>query len=363
MTTIKRRCQCLIAIPALFVASILSSLLLPRATCIDLHGDFGLAARPATPITEAVGKRHRWSDPVASRDALFDRHSSLHVTRGLYVLRYEQGGASHDHPVAMVKPAAGSEGVVQVISAPGGVEGWLDRPGAAVLVRAEDIGKIQIGVKRSGSNGSLEAAFRLESISMRLEDKPNPISTNARETGPSQFSPISIASSANGSEGTLFLAHVSRRGDVSVRANEWAGGPEAPGRIEGLAILGSGKQGLRTEVQVLPGPKDATWSDWVGAGVFAGTRGRHQPLVGVRLRLTGDQAHHSFIHAEALFLASAIMIRRGKEVECVSQSGRDPLVGFRFEICPERRASVRPAMSPVEPDGYPRVRIFRANAG
>ena len=300
---------------------------------------------------------------MASREALFDRHSSLHVTRGLYVLRYEGGGGSHNYPVAMVKPAVGSEGIVQVISAPGVVEGWLERPGAAVLVRAEDNGKIQIGVKRNGSNGSLEAAFRLESVSIPSEDNRNPISTSARENSPGQLSQTSIARSANGSEGALFLAHVSRRGDVSVSANEWAGGPDAPGRIEGLAVLGSGKNGLRTEVQVLPGSKGATWSDWIGAGVFAGTRGQHQPLVGVRLRLTGDQAHLFIIHAEALFLASAIMIRRGREVECVSQSGRDPLVGFRFEICPERRASVRPAMCQVEPDGHPRVRIFRANAG
>jgi hypothetical protein len=300
---------------------------------------------------------------VASREALFDRHSSLHLTRGLYVLRYEGGGASHDYPVAMVKPAPGSEGIIQVIPAPGAVEGWLERPGAAALIRAEDNGKIQIGVKRNGSNGSLEAAFRLESVSMLSEDNCNPISTSARENSPTQSSQVSLTSSANDSEGALFLAHVSRRGDVPVRANEWAGGPDAPGRIEGLAILGLGKHGLGAELQVLPGSKDATWSDWIGAGVFAGTRGRHQPLVGLRLRLTDDHAHHFIIHAEALFLASAIMIRRGREVEFVSQSGRDPLVGFRFEICPERRATVRPAMSLVEPDLRPRVRIFRANAG
>jgi len=300
---------------------------------------------------------------VTNREALFDRDSSLSITRGLYVLRYESGGASHNHPVATVKPAAGFEGIIQVISGPGGVEGSLDRPGAAVLVRAEDTGKIQIGINRVGPNGSLHAAFRLESVTTRSEDNLSPIGASARENSPSQFSQASIAGSASSSEETLFLAHVSRRGDVSVRANEWAGGPDAPGRIEGLAILGSDKHGLRTEVQVLPGSKDAQWSDCFGPGVFAGTRGQHQPLVGVRLRLMGDQAHPFIIHAQALFLGSAIMVRRGREVECVSQSGRDPLVGLRFEICPERRASVRHGLSPIEQDWRPRVRIFRANAG
>ncbi len=300
---------------------------------------------------------------MTSRDALFDRDSLLLVARGLHVLRYHSGGAGPDHPVALVKPAAGFEGIIQVISAPGDVEGLLERPGAAVLVRAEDNGKIQIGVKRSGSNGSLDAAFRLESVGVLSDDNREPIGASALANAPRPLSQLAIAPRASGPEGALFLAHVSRRGDVSVRANEWAGGPDAPGRIEGLAILGLGREGLRAEIQVLSGSRPATWSEWAGEGVFAGTRGRHQPLLGVRLRLTGDQAHACIVYAEAVFLGSAIMSKRGREVECVSQTGRDPLVGFRFEICPERRASVRPAMSSFGHDEHPRVRIFRANAG
>ncbi len=300
---------------------------------------------------------------MAGREALFDKDSSLLVARGLYVLRYESGGTSHDHPVALVKPAAGFEKIIQVMSAPGDVEGWLERPGAAVLVRAEETGKIQIGVRRRGANGSLEAVFRLESVSVLPDDERDPAGASPTPKNSTPITPIGLSLSAQGSQGVLFLAHVSRRGDVPVRANEWAGGPDTPGRIEGLAILGLGRDGVQPEVQVLAGSSSATWSAWAGEGVFAGTRGRNQPLVGVRLRLTGDQAHHVVLHAEALFLGSAIMSKRGREVECVSESGRDPLVGLRLEICPERRASVRPAWATVGQDDHPRVRIFRANAG
>ncbi len=299
---------------------------------------------------------------MAGREALFDKDSSLVVARGLYVLRYESGGANHDHPVALARPAPGFEQVIQVMSAPGGVDGRLERPGAAVLVRAEDTGKIQIGVRRSGANGSLEAVFRLESVSVLPDDERDRTGASPTKNSTS-ITPIGCSSSAKGSQGVLFLAHVSRRGDVSVRANEWAGGPDTPGRIEGLAILGLGRDGVQPEVQVLAGSSSATWSAWTGEGVFAGTRGRNQPLVGVRLRLTGDQAQHVILHAEALFLGSAIMSKRGREVECVSESGRDPLVGLRLEICPERRASVRPAWAMDGQDDHPRVRIFRANAG
>ena len=300
---------------------------------------------------------------MASREAQFDRDSSLLVARGLHVLRYETGGVGHDHPMAMVKPAAGFEGLIQIMSAPGGVEGRLERPGAAVLVRAEDTGKIQIAVKRSGLNGSFDAAFRLESVGVLPNDNREPTPASALANPPHPTPRLAIAPSAKSTQGALLLAHISMRGDVSVKANEWAGGPDSPGRIEGLAILGSGAAGLEAELQVLPGSRSATWSEWAGSGVFAGTCGRHEPLVGVRLRLTGDQAHRSMFHAEALFLGSAILNKRGREVECVSQTGRDPLVGFRFEICPERRASVRPAMPWAGHDEHPRVRIFRANEG
>jgi len=299
---------------------------------------------------------------VTSQETLFDRDSSLLVARGLHVLRYHSGGAGPDYPIALVKPCASFEGVIQVISAPGCAEGVLERPGAAVVVRAEDDGKMQIRVKRS-LNGSLDASFRLESIGALPVDRREPdrarLSSSASHPSPQP----AIAPVAKRAQEGLLLAHVSRRGDVSLGANEWVGGPDTPSRIEGLAIPRSGREGLKTEIQVLPGPAPGTWSEWVGEGVFAGTRGRNQPLLGVRLRLTGDRAHTFVVQAEALFLGSAILSKRGREVECVSQTGRDPLVGFRFEICPERRMSARSAPPAVAQDEHPRVRIFRANAG
>ena len=104
---------------------------------------------------------------------VFDRESSLFVARGLYVLRYELRSGSLDHPTALVRPAAGSEADIDIISAPGCAAGRLEQPGAALLVRAADHGRLQIGVKRKGSNGCLDAAFRLESVgSLSTEEMP-----------------------------------------------------------------------------------------------------------------------------------------------------------------------------------------------
>jgi hypothetical protein len=297
---------------------------------------------------------------VTSPEAVFDRDSSLFVARGLYILRYQSGAENSEHPVAAAAAAPGFEGVIQVISPPGSAEGRLERPGEAVLVRAADNGELRIGVRRRSSNGSLDAAFKLESVGVSPDHKTAAIDGGAIALRPCSPTQSAITRNANGSEGALFLAHVSRRGDVPVKANEWAGGPDAPGRIEGLELLGLSRDGLHAEAQVLSGGRDSTWSEWLGVGVFGGTRGRNQPLLGIRLRLIGEQAHYSIVHAEALFLGSAIVSQRGREVECVSQTRRDPLVGFRFEICSERRASVRPAAGH---DEHPRVRIFRAKAG
>ena len=297
---------------------------------------------------------------MTSPEGLFDRDSSLFVARGLYILRYQVGAADSEHPVAAAAPAPGFEDVIQVISEPGSAEGQLEHPGSVVLVRAVDNGKLRIGVRRRSSNGSLDAAFKLESVGISADRKLAAVDTSAIAfRAPSPFQ-SAAARNPNGSNGALFLAHVSRRGDVSVRPNEWAGGPDAPGRIEGLELLGLGREGLQVEAQVLSRGIEPTWSEWFGAGVFGGTRGRNQPLLGVRLKLIGEQAHHFIVHAEAVFLGSAIVSQRGREVECVSQTRRDPLVGFRFEICAERRASTRPADGRGE---QPRVRIFRARAG
>ncbi|MBV9288084.1 MAG: hypothetical protein JO288_09705, partial [Hyphomicrobiales bacterium] len=160
----------------------------------------------------------------------------------------------------------------------------------------------------------------------------------------------------------LFLAHISRRGDVWTAAGEWAAGPDAPGRIEGLELRPLQHEGVHAELQVRVASKDAKWSDWIEAGAFAGSRGANRPLIGVRLRVTGEQAHRFVVSADALFLGSAVMNKRGREVECVSMSGRDPLVGLRFEVCPERRLSVREPVPASGRDGTPRVRVFRATA-
>ncbi len=194
---------------------------------------------------------------MISPDSLFDRDSSLFIARGLYVLRYESRGASRDHPSALVRAAPGSEADIEIISAPGCAAGHLEQPGAALLVRAADQGKLQIGVKRKGSNGSLDAAFRLESIGGLSIVEGSEANTDGLVARPEPaLSPeLGAVTNAGASADALFVAHISRRGDVWVGPGEWAAGPDAPGRIEGLEMRALVKTECTRSFKCWRGPK------------------------------------------------------------------------------------------------------------
>ena len=277
----------------------------------------------------------------------FDRDSTLFVARGLYLLSYETGPEGIEAPTAFVAPAQGFENAIDIMGAPGAPDGRLEGPGAVLFLRATDNASLRVGVRRKSAAGSLEAALKLESVG-GLSQSPERVAKLA-------------ATRAEDSGAFLFVAHVARRGDIAVRPGEWAAGPDAPAKIEGLEMCEPGFEGVGLEMQVLV---DGAWSPWVRAGAFLGSRGRNLPLLGVRLRLTGASSRRYMFNADALFLGSAIANDKGQEIEFLSPAGRDPLVGFRLEIIPERRVSAlqttRPAPIDVE---RRRVRVFKAAAG
>lgn len=164
-------------------------------------------------------------------ELVFDGDSSLFVAPGLYVLRYKSGGDKIDPPTAVVLPAQGSEADIEIISTPGCASGRLERPGAALLIRAADHGRLRIGIKRNGSNGSLDAKFKLESVgSFSTASKQEEGGQRPRAEDEPAVSPVIAAAASRGLSNALFLAHISRRGDVWVTAGEWAAGPDAPGQ-------------------------------------------------------------------------------------------------------------------------------------
>jgi len=261
------------------------------------------------------------------------------VARGLHIFRYVSFQGSGAPAVARVIPP--NVGVA-LLDMPGRDKGMLQRPGDCLVLRAERASEVVVGLRRGSADGSLDASFRLEPIVLGDE------APAVRSSGePAQLS---------------FLAHLANVGDAQFAQNVWAGGPDAPAAVEGMQIVAEGAA-APLEMQVLVGSRPPRWSDWVGAGQFAGTRGHGLPLVGVRLRLK-PEAVGVEIAAETLFLGALVAAQRGRQVEFVSASGVDPLVGVKIAVQSAQDAgSSRTASDPDAQtrEREPRVRVFRAS--
>ena len=295
-----------------------------------------------------------------SEEGLNEREATLGVERGLYLLRYASGAPDGPSPIARVRPARGSEPFVEVVSAPGVVAGMLAAPGDCAVVRAEQSAKLTIRISGQGEGGRLDASFQLQPL--------------GGVRGSAEVSSPAVVLAAPAKEGFSILAHVSRRGDVVAPAGEWVAGPDSPAPIEGVEVRGVFPAGVAIEARALVGVKPPRWSDWASVGVFAGTRGRSLPLAGLRLRLVGECAEYYELDVGGLFLGSAIIDRRGREVELVSTAGADPLVGLRVNLTAVAVEPVLAVPAVVSGDASPentffadqrqepRVRVFRAAA-
>ena len=252
----------------------------------------------------------------------FERITNVPVARGLHIFRYVSAADSVFPPRAYVIAPPESETHLEIICDPASEPGQMAAPGSALVVRAARTGDIQVGLVRGGDGRSLEATFRLEPLVSE--------STSAQVANP----PAAVIPPAQRNIEIGFLAHLAMRGDILCERGVWAGGPAAPAAIEGLGFRSNGPEALRIEAQCLTRDGSNRWSRWVPSGEFLGSRGRRQPIVGLRLRLRGSEAARLDLEAEALFLAATILAGEGPEIEFVGPSGADPLVGLRVDLKP-----------------------------
>jgi hypothetical protein len=270
--------------------------------------------------------------------------SPLYVDRGLFALRYVSAEDPKGWPTAEVfLPEVG--GKMRQIFAPGASAGRLSGPGACIVLHVEGPGLIRIGLRPATPNGSIKAIIKLERLDL----------DNASTLLAPAF-PTHDGSVMSGRPEFSLLAHIARRGDVDIAPGHWAGGPDAPARIEGLLIKPHTFDAVSLELQVLsldaPG-----WSTWCGSGTFMGTRRRSTPLIGVRARLVGPMAHSWTLAGEAMFLGSPLISREGQEIELSGNLGADPLVGLRLEVRAARAAVAGTA--PPSDASERRGKIFR----
>ena len=186
-----------------------------------------------------------WERGLSGVDVKFERSSTVALARGLHVVRYASSAGTKDYPIAVVRPAAGFERGVEIVSAPGAPQGWLDKPGACLVVSAQGAMRLEIGLRRSSPTGTLDASFQIDNLSggEAEEEVANAASLAAstpREPAVVQPQvaqpPVekaraapAPASSASGERASLaVVGHVAMRGDVAVTENEWLAGPGLP---------------------------------------------------------------------------------------------------------------------------------------
>jgi Clostridial hydrophobic W len=309
-------------------------------------------------------------------DVKFERLSAIAVSRGLLVVRYASSGAEKDFPLAVVRPGAECEKLVEIISAPGVTQGYLERPGDSLVVRVHDAARLEVGVRRTAPEGSLDASFQIDSLSGGK--LPSAIPSNAKTVAEPiksamlrDFAELRARDSERSQEAKpakpvkpalAFVAHVAMRGDVEAREDQWIAGPNAPAPIEGLAIKSENPSRLGVEIQALIAGAQQ-WTGWASSGAYTGTKGRGLPLLGLRLRLSGAEAARMEFSAEGLFLGSTSVAKSGRQIEFVSATGSDPLVGLKLGVRTiERSPSALTSEGPWRDRGS-RVRVFRSSSG
>ncbi len=270
-----------------------------------------------------------------------DNVKIVNVDRGLYLLRYVSADDVEDAPLVSI--SAETRDVIEILHDPTETLPALWQPGGSLVINAHANGRLRIAISPARRSRSVKAVINIE-----------PIRSGGASGAavPSAARPAPIPERLDLSSFRV-LGHVSRVGDVYVGPDQWLAGPDAPSRIEGLAIEWPGKPAdldLRYSVVLAKTVGPANRPGYLGE--FVGTRGKSMPILGLSLELVGGQFHQCQLVAEALYLGAPLMRVTGAQIDLKGPTGREPLVGLRIGVQVNAGASPRlpapqPAAAPI----------------
>lgn len=270
--------------------------------------------------------------------------SACRVERGLYALRYVEA-PEFPCPVADVTMRAGD---LEIVSAPGRDSAALHKPGQCLIILARSPGEFEIRVLAQAGGGT-DAKFNLELLDAGEASQGGVVDIST--TAAMRLHRSAAQPSGRTVSDVAVFAHISRRGDVRVGADEWVAGPDEVLPIEGLAIT-TGRPGLAVRIRVQTLNTGHQWSKWHDGEEFAGSRQQADPLTGIALALNGEDVDHYEIAAEVMALGSPRQAKSGQVIEFF---GIDPIVGFRFRLNSATRPSITHRAAVEMP-----LRVFRA---
>jgi hypothetical protein len=276
------------------------------------------------------------------------QRKSIDIDPGLYLVRYATAEDTARPPRIMLTPHRGSERVLELMTHPAEERAVLWEPGACLVVRASAAGKLLVEAEPDVEGSSAAASVRVEPLSQgRAVGRPG--------------ASLSVSKPALALSDLSMIGHVAGLGDMRVQPGEWLAGPNAPSRIEGIAIDWAGKpKSLDLRYSVTTARPHPMSQRLVGLGDFAGTRGKALAIVGLTLEIEGPAVADAELSVEAIFLGSPSIRRSGQRVTLHGPTGREPLVGLKFGL--ENVSSVRAAPSQrsvAQETSIGRVRVFR----
>jgi len=282
-----------------------------------------------------------------------NQQQTVAINRGLFLVRYAAAEDEAQPPKVMVTADRASKKDVSFLLHPDCKDAVLWKPEAGLVVRALAAGKLGLRVVPARAGGSIAATIKIEPLSQ------------GKATTPRVKSDIKVIGAKRGLH---ILGHVSGLGDVMVNANEWLAGPTRPLRIEGISIDWPGRPAdLELRYAAKTAKPQVSSGQIVGAGTFAGTRGKAIPIVALMLEISGPGAANFQLAVDAIFLGAPIRRIVGQRAVLSGPTGREPLVGLRVNLESLNRSDQPKTKSPVDkaPLAKPkrpasRVRVFRS---
>jgi hypothetical protein len=202
-------------------------------------------------------------------------------------------------------------------------DGWLSGHGDAALVRVHK-GPAQLLVTIYQQPNQPDAAPKLQ-VRQLLGVETTPAPTSAPAAPPREKVDI--------------MAHIQTRGDVGVKFGHWLGEQGSQNWIEGFAI--AAPEGTEVADLAYQAVLGRGWlSPWVEAGQYCGSRGMALPLLGLRVRLTGEAAEQFDLTVAASFIDGTKAGPVGQDETCESSS-LAPLEAMLITLTPKVKKSTK----------------------
>ncbi len=241
-------------------------------------------------------------------------------------------GASRNHGMPGVRISPPPVGGQNVEISGFRDDGWLSAEGDATLVRIRTKPS-QILVTIYQLPGEASSAPRLQ---VRQLLGPEEMANDEAAPDPAAAAPAPAPAAP---AKINLVAHIQSRGDVGAGFGEWLGESGSNNWIEGFAI--NAPEGISPASFTYQAVLGRGWlSPWVEAGQYCGSRGMALPLLGLRIRLSGEAAEQYDISYAATFVGGAKAGPVGNDETCEADT-LAPLESIQVTLTPRARKAGR----------------------